>query len=245
MFEINRSPSQNPPCGFPATGSSLILTTIVSIDIGAGDCWTCTSCPYLLSQIFGSVWFAQFTFSVNGLCFTSPLHINVSPFEWTLRSHKALPKLRLYYELIRLPVYHPSFLSLRLSASILLHAENIPDLPSSYSLLSLSYHGLRPRRRNTCQAVKFSSTFSIVFQTMNSVDLSSTVNISGLNPFTLADCGLITPAGGFTYFVASISAPYGNKLACPPLPVSDFNRLECVSFAWRTHRTFATTRHCK
>lgn len=83
--------------------------------------------------------------------------------------------------------------------------------------------------------------FSIVFQHMNTVDLSSTVNISGLNPFTLADCGLITPAGGFTYFVASISAPYGNRLACPPLPVPDFNRLECVSFAWRTHKTLDTT----
>ncbi len=149
--------------------------------------------------------------------------------------------LRLYYELIRLPAYHPSFLSLRLSASILRLVENIPDLPSSHSLLSVSYHGHRPRRRKTYQAVKRYRTFSFVFQHMNTVDPSSTINISGLNPFTLADCGLIPPAGGFTYFVTSISAPYGNRLACLPLPVSDFNRLECASFTWRTHATFDTT----
>ena len=76
---------------------------------------------------------------------------------------------------------------------------------------------------------------------MNTVDPSSIINISGLNPFTLADCGLIPPAGGFTYFVASISAPYGYRLDCPPLPVPDFNRLEYASFAWRTHETFDTT----
>jgi len=76
---------------------------------------------------------------------------------------------------------------------------------------------------------------------MNTVDPSSIINISGLNPFTLADCGLIPPAGGFTYFVASISAPYGYRLDCPPLPVPDFNRLEYASFAWRTHKTFDNT----
>ena len=85
------------------------------------------------------------------------------------------------------------------------------------------------------------NTLSAVFQYMNTVDLSSIVNISGLNPFTLADCGLITPAGGFTYFVTAISAPYGNRLDCLPLPVPDFNRLEHTSFAWRTHKTFDTT----
>ena len=76
---------------------------------------------------------------------------------------------------------------------------------------------------------------------MNTVDPSSIINISGLYPFTLADCGLIPPAGGFTYFVASISAPYGYRLDCPPLPVPDFNRLEYASFAWRTHKTFDNT----
>jgi len=45
---------------------------------------------------------------------------------------------------------------------------------------------------------------------------SSTLNISGLNPFTHTHCGLISPAGGFAYFVAAISAPYGNRLACQP-----------------------------
>jgi len=42
-------------------------------------------------------------------------------------------------------------------------------------------------------------------------------------------------SGGFACFVAATSAPYDNRLACLPLPVPDFNRLECASFAWRTH----------
>ena len=119
--------------------------------------------------------------------------------------------------------------------------ENIPDLPSSCLLLSLSYHGLRPRRWKTSQA---DISFKLVLCCLPEHEFcrpSSTVNISGLYPFTLADCGLITPSDGFTYFVAAISAPYGYRLTCPSLPVPDSNRLEYASFAWRTHKTFDTT----
>ena len=70
---------------------------------------------------------------------------------------------------------------------------------------------------------------------------SSNINISGLNPFTLAHCGLILPAGGFTYFVTSINAPYGYRLTCLSLSVPDFNRLKYASFAWRTHFIFDST----
>ena len=67
--------------------------------------------------------------SVFGIRSFVPLRFTANPFEWTCRPHRALPRLRLYYELVRLPYRHTSalpFLGL-LDASI----GNDTALPSS------------------------------------------------------------------------------------------------------------------
>ena len=60
---------------------------------------------------FGNV---GISISVYGIRFFIPLRSTANPFEWTPCPHRALPRLLLYYELVRLPYRHTSALPLRL-----------------------------------------------------------------------------------------------------------------------------------
>ena len=94
------------------------------------------------------------------------LHIVVlTPSSIYLQIRRALPLLRLYYGLVRLPVNHQIsslfgrdiLLFLQLLSVCYCRKRQVPrftrlqslqDLPSSCSFLAISYHGLRPRKSN-------------------------------------------------------------------------------------------------
>ena len=62
---------------------------------------------------------------------------------------------------------------------------------------------------------------------------STIIAFSGLNTFTLADYGLLSPCLRFTHAITRINAKLGSD---GRLTLSGwlFNQLDCADFAWRT-----------
>ena len=117
--------------------------------------------------------------SVFGIRYFIPLRFTANPFEWTCRPHRALPRLHLYYELVRTPYRHTSaspFLSL-LEASI----GSGTVLPSSDVNRWVTCHGLRPRPGSTHSPNRMPRCWLPDHETLGP---AATMNITGLNTFT-------------------------------------------------------------
>jgi hypothetical protein len=108
-----------------------------------------------------------------------PLRSTANPFEWAHGPHRALPRLRLYYELVRLPYRHTSalpFVSL-LEAS----RRSGTALPSSDANRWITCHGLRPRPDTTPSPNRVPCCWLPGHETLGP---AATMNITGLDTFT-------------------------------------------------------------
>lgn len=117
--------------------------------------------------------------SVPGIRFLIPLRFAASPFEWVRYPRRALPRLRLYYELVRLPCRRTSalpFLSL-LEASV----GSSMALPSSNADRWMTCHGLRPRPGPAHSPWRVQCCWLPEHETLGP---AATMKITGLNTFT-------------------------------------------------------------
>ena len=108
-----------------------------------------------------------------------PLRSTANPFEWAYGPRRALPRLLLYYELVRLPCRHTSASPLRLRWKLPLR--NGMALPSSDANRWMTCHGLRPRPGSAHSPCRIQRCWLPGNETLGP---AATINISGLNTFT-------------------------------------------------------------